>query len=453
LHLVPAQPTGVTARVVGGTAYLTLSVPTRNAANGGPLALDHLDVYAVTVDAGATPPSNQTLMTTEHAIAHIPIKPPVDPDEEAPEEPENDTRPGPGDAIGVAEPLSGAVLTPEITVTTPPAKEAAAPAATPPAAATPSPASANPVAGGQIVAPPTIPVPEATPPPTEPAEQEPEEPAAAAPTGAAAAPGAQTQTPIGAANPAPAAAAAAPAQPAVASVVTRIYVVRGMTRRNRPGTPSARAVVPLVPPPPPPTGVWLSYSESAVTISWLAPMLPAGSTPGFTYNVYAANGASPASPTAAGLAVPPHPLNPAPVAQPSLQHPGSDPGREQCFVVRTVQTISNVAIESEPSAPGCVTPVDRFAPAAPKSLAAVATTGAINLIWDANTEADLAGYVILRGEAPGDTLQPLMAEPIHDTRYRDTTTQAGVRYVYAVIAVDRAGNRSAASARVEETGR
>ena len=50
--------------------------------------------------------------------------------------------------------------------------------------------------------------------------------------------------------------------------------------------------------------------------------------------------------------------------------------------------------------------------------------GSINLIWDANTEADLGGYLVLRGEAPGDTLQPLTPEPIKETRYQDRDRQA-----------------------------
>ena len=93
--------------------------------------------------------------------------------------------------------------------------------------------------------------------------------------------------------------------------------------------------------------------------------------------------------------------------------------------------------------------------AAPKALSVVAGTGTINLGWDANTEADLAGYLVLRGEAPGDTLQPLTPAPITGTSYEDKTARPGVRYAYAIVAVDKASppNRSAPSARVEETAR
>ena len=115
--------------------------------------------------------------------------------------------------------------------------------------------------------------------------------------------------------------------------------------------------------------------------------------------------------------------------------------------------LSTATIESDPSAPVCITPKDTFPPAAPKGLAAVGSAGVINLIWDASTEADLAGYVILRAEAPGATLQPLVKDPIKETRYADRTTRANVRYVYAIVAVDKAGNRSVPSNRVEEAAR
>jgi hypothetical protein len=61
----------------------------------------------------------------------------------------------------------------------------------------------------------------------------------------------------------------------------------------------------------------------------------------------------------------------------------------------------------------------------------------------------------LRGEAPGDTLQPLTPEPVKETRYQDRAIQPGVLYVYAIVAVDRATppNKSAPSNRAQETAR
>ena len=138
-----------------------------------------------------------------------------------------------------------------------------------------------------------------------------------------------------------------------------------------------------------------------------------------------------------------------------VTHDGAAPGKEQCFLVRSVAAVGTAAIESDPSDPICVTPRDTFPPAAPKNLQAVGSAGVINLIWDANTERDLDGYLVLRGEAPGDTLQPLTPAPIKDPRYQDRAIKPGVTYIYAIVAVDRATppNRSAPSNRVQETAR
>jgi hypothetical protein len=130
-------------------------------------------------------------------------------------------------------------------------------------------------------------------------------------------------------------------------------------------------------------------------------------------------------------------------------------GSTRCYVVRTVEIVGTLSMESPSTDPVCVKPVDLFPPAAPRSLGIVASEGAISLIWEASTQADLGGYIVLRGEAPGDRLDPLTPGPIRETTYRDTTVKTGVRYVYAVIAVDNAKppNRSELSNRVEETAR
>jgi fibronectin type 3 domain-containing protein len=149
------------------------------------------------------------------------------------------------------------------------------------------------------------------------------------------------------------------------------------------------------------------------------------------------------------------PLNPSPIAATTFARQGVTFGTEECFVVRAAVTVGNATLESAPTAPTCVTPADTFPPAAPTGLGAVGVAGAVNLIWDANKESDLAGYIVLRGEAPGDTLQAITTAPIRETTYRDATATPGVRYVYAVVAVDRAEppNTSAQSNRVEESAR
>ncbi len=95
---------------------------------------------------------------------------------------------------------------------------------------------------------------------------------------------------------------------------------------------------------------------------------------------------------------------------------------------------------------------DTFPPAAPKALNAVPTDGAISLIWDSNTEKDFAGYIVLRATGTGADLQPITPEPIQDPSFKDNVP-AGVRYVYAVRAIDTVGNLSPLSNQVEETAR
>ena len=96
--------------------------------------------------------------------------------------------------------------------------------------------------------------------------------------------------------------------------------------------------------------------------------------------------------------------------------------------------------------------IDTFPPAAPKELKAVSTDGVISLIWEANSEGDLAGYIVLRAQAPADRLAPVLSAPVLETSFNDAV-QPGVRFIYAVIAVDKAGNASTPSNRVEETAR
>jgi hypothetical protein len=217
----------------------------------------------------------------------------------------------------------------------------------------------------------------------------------------------------------------------------RVYAIRGLTKGGRPGPASTRLELPLVTPPPVPPAPAASATETAIVLTWLPPVAE-GSV---AFNVYKAGAADP--------------INTAPVSEAKYERSGIEFGTEECFVVRSVQKVAGIDLESDLSPPACITPRDTFPPAVPKGLTAVAGTGTMNLSWDANNEADLAGYLVLRGEAPGDTLQPLTAAAITGTSYEDKTVTPGVRYVYAIVAVDKASppNRSGQSTRVEETAR
>lgn len=253
---------------------------------------------------------------------------------------------------------------------------------------------------------------------------------------------------------------------------TRFYLLAGVNRQGRPGAFSPIVEVPLIDAPVPPAGIRVTYTENALSVSWMAPSVPLRHP---IQSVALQDDALPSRPvvsfTASGgynvYEVPPDtkaaapdgdepilvPLNPSPLTDAMFEESRVEFGTERCFMVRTQETVGGVVAESAASQVACVTPADIFPPAPPRSVAAVASEGAISLIWEPNDEADLNGYLVLRGEAPGEKLQALTRAPMTETTYRDATVQRGVEYVYAVVAVDKANNISAQSNRVPERGR
>jgi len=413
LRLVPAAVTDVSLRRVEDRVRLRFVLPTRNATGPGPIELDRLEIYAVTVGPESAMPANRDLLTRTYLVGHVPVQPPPREGEGEPETPAaKDARPAPGEVATFEEVLTAAELTP---------------APLEPEAAPPAPAGTSPT--GADAAAPSPDAPPASPPPpaagtAAPAAEPPPDAASAAPqTGEAGAP----PTAAAAANP-----------PPVRTEPVRIYVARGVTRGGRPGPPSARVELPIGPLPLPPLEPAAKITETGVLVEWTAPEDGAA----LSFNVYDAE-------------QPLDTLHPSPVTEPSFEHAAATIGQEHCYRVRSVRTAGAVAIEGPLSEATCITPRDIFPPTAPTGLAAVPTPGQISLIWNANTEGDLAGYLILRGDAPEGQLQALTPSPIRETSYRDTTVQPGMRYVYAVIAVDAASppNTSAMSERVEETAR
>jgi hypothetical protein len=202
----------------------------------------------------------------------------------------------------------------------------------------------------------------------------------------------------------------------------------------------------------------VTYDEKAITVTWPAVQVgaagPAGdgvlesrplgvSVPTVAYNVYEVSEGTPPTLTR---------LTGAPVKEARLSDDRLAWGERRCYAVRAFVTVEDSSIEGGESPAHCVQFSDTFAPAAPTGLQAVPSEGAISLIWDANPERDIRGYIVLRGPVSAETLEPLSEEPISDTSFQDHAP-SGVRFAYAVRAVDAAGNLSPPSARVEETAR
>ena len=246
-----------------------------------------------------------------------------------------------------------------------------------------------------------------------------------------------------------------------AAVQSRTYVAFSTSPRGRKGPLSPRVDVPLVPPPPPPSAPIIDYDETNVTITWptvgtrdevgapatggageVLPSTPIGTPrPATTYNVY--DTTNPASAVK---------LTKTPIPDRRFLDGRMVWGEQRCYTVRTAETVGGFTIESEAPPAQCKTLVDTFAPAAPKGVAGIPSEGAINLIWEPNTEKDLAGYIVLRAAAPHEALEAITPKPIQETSFKDAVP-GGVPYVYTVKAVDKAGNTSPPSAPVAETAR
>jgi hypothetical protein len=127
-------------------------------------------------------------------------------------------------------------------------------------------------------------------------------------------------------------------------------------------------------------------------------------------------------------------------------------GHPYSYEVRALFKEGGTIAESESSQPYEVIPRDTFPPARPTELTALYTSGAVELVWTANTEKDLAGYYVYRrenGEQPSKLNKDLLRTPI----LRDTSVKPGHTYFYRVTAVDLSNNESQPCEEVEaETG-
>jgi hypothetical protein len=122
-------------------------------------------------------------------------------------------------------------------------------------------------------------------------------------------------------------------------------------------------------------------------------------------------------------------------------------GRTYRYKVRAVFKQGAQEAEGEDSQPCEVAPRDVFPPTSPRGLTALYTLGAVELVWNANLEPDLAGYKVYRREA-GKPFQPINKELLRTAIYRDSAIEPQRHYFYEVTAVDLSGNESEPSAEV-----
>ena len=252
----------------------------------------------------------------------------------------------------------------------------------------------------------------------------------------------------------------------------RTYLAVGVSTQGRESSPSVRVNVTLADPVSAPSAPVVTYTETEFTLKWVAPLtvrlpiqapvvdtaLPSEPSiqfpPATRYLVYVVETVVDAEgeDTAGGVGRQwPEPLNLLPATETSYIDAAVTFGEERCYTVRALHEIDSLQVRGPAAPPTCVTPIDTFAPRAPVGVIAVASRDAISLVWDSNSEADVAGYLVLRGTAPGATLQPLTSEPVVETTYRDADVETDQRYLYAVQAVDNATPPNVSPPSVEVT--
>jgi hypothetical protein len=105
-------------------------------------------------------------------------------------------------------------------------------------------------------------------------------------------------------------------------------------------------------------------------------------------------------------------------------------------------------VEGDDSPPTKVVAHDVFPPAVPSGLQVVSSGPGqktfIDLIWNPDTDSDLAGYNVYRRETGGEWVK-INSELVKSSAFRDDAIAAAHAYDYSVSAVDVRGNESARS--------
>ena len=100
--------------------------------------------------------------------------------------------------------------------------------------------------------------------------------------------------------------------------------------------------------------------------------------------------------------------------------------------------------------PATVASYDFVAPAAPTLVTASANAVSVQLNWKANTEADLAGYTVLRSTNSGGPYE-IVARGFTNNFFTDKSANVAKTFYYVVKAVDKSLNTSGNSAQVSAT--
>ena len=204
----------------------------------------------------------------------------------------------------------------------------------------------------------------------------------------------------------------------------RSFTVRFETSSGRTSAESNRVVATPVGVPGPVLALRAAFDAERVRLEWDAPR--AGTELVGGYRLYRSGTI----------------LNPTPVVGESYDDLAVQEGTTYEYVVVALLEGDGVWVEGVAPEPLRFDAVDRTSPAPPTGLALIPGSGGSGafLHWEAGVETDLARYRVFRRATPSGTFEPIDDGLQTTTAIFDPDYRSG--YVYAVSAVDRAGNES-----------
>ena len=175
----------------------------------------------------------------------------------------------------------------------------------------------------------------------------------------------------------------------------------------------------------PPIDLGLETAEGEVRLSWTP-----GTGGGVGFNVYRWRAGEPGPPE--------RPLNRAPIGGPGYVDTEFAYGETYLYTVRALIVPDHPMRESADSSERRVTPIDVYPPDVPAGVAVSAEGPVIKVYWFPNAEPDLGGYRFYRRTGMEGEFTLLGESGSVETSFVDGTARPGVRYHYAVTAVDTA---------------
>jgi hypothetical protein len=242
---------------------------------------------------------------------------------------------------------------------------------------------------------------------------------------------------------------------------TLAYRVRTRVSKKRASTESNAVSVAMFPVPQRVSGLQAKVTESAIELKWSAPAQSSGGealSDVLEQHVYRGEIDprlyDPTTKDLAGIKWISPLTRIAQSEEESFLDSQFEFGKTYIYVVRSAIKVQGNTLESDPSEPLMVAPVDTFAPATPQNVVTAVSSAAtdaspeVDVSWSINPEADLAGYRVYRSEQENENGEPVASDLLLSPAYRDTSVRSDHRYWYRVSAVDRTGNESVPSAPV-----